>query len=81
MYSLYHVTTFNKGDALSPLLFNVAVQYAIKEVQKYQVGLKLNGSHQLLVYADDVILLGGNIDTIKRNTETAIDAIRRLVLK
>jgi hypothetical protein len=40
-----------------------------------QVGLKLNGTHQLLVYADDVNLLGGNIDSIK-NTETIIDAIK-----
>jgi hypothetical protein len=32
------------------------------------------GTHPLLAYADDVNLLGGNIDTIKRNTETLIDA-------
>jgi hypothetical protein len=38
------------------------------------VGLKLNGTHQLLAYTDDVNLLGDNIDTIKKNTETLIDA-------
>jgi hypothetical protein len=38
------------------------------------MGLKLNGTHQLLSYADDVILLGDNIDAIKKNTETLIDA-------
>jgi hypothetical protein len=36
------------------------------------VGLKLNGTHQLLVYVDDVNLLGDNIDTTKKNTQTLI---------
>jgi hypothetical protein len=40
------------------------------------VGLKLNGTHQLLAYADDVNLLGNNIDYIKKNIETLIDASR-----
>jgi hypothetical protein len=42
-------------------------------VQENQVGLKLNGTHQLLVYADDVNLLG-DVDTIKKNMETLIDS-------
>jgi hypothetical protein len=52
-------------DALSPLLSNFALEY-----RKAQVGMKLNGTHQLIVRVDDVNLLGDNVDTIKKNMDT-----------
>jgi hypothetical protein len=55
-----------QGDALTPLLFNFALEYAIREVQENQVGLKLNGTHQLLAYFNDVNLLENSTDVIKK---------------
>jgi hypothetical protein len=63
-----------QGDALSPLLFNFALEYAIRKVQENQVGLKLNGTYHLLVYAENMKLLCDNTYTIKKNTQTLIDA-------
>jgi hypothetical protein len=51
----------------------------MREVRENQVGLKLKGTHQLLAYADAVTLLGYNIDTIKKNTETLTDANKEVI--
>ena len=51
--------------SLSPLLFNFVLEYDIRRVQVIQEGLKINGTHQLLAYADDVNILGGGTHTIQ----------------
>jgi hypothetical protein len=51
------------------------------KVQKNQVGLKLIETYQLLVYADDVKILGDNVGTLKKNTQTLIDANKEVGLE
>ena len=57
-----------QGDALSPLLFNFSVEYAIRWNQVKEGVLKLNGTHHLLVYVDDVNILGGSVHTVEKIT-------------
>ena len=54
-----------QGDALSQFLFNFVLEYANRRVLVNQDVFKLNGTHQLLIYADDVNILGGSIHTMK----------------
>ena len=56
------------------MLFNFALEYAIRRVQVNQDGLKLNGTHQFLAYADDVNTLGGSVRTVKENAEALVVA-------
>ena len=70
-----------QGAALLPLLFIFALAYAIRRVQVNQDCLKLNGTHLLLVYADDVNILGGSVLTIKKNMESLVGATKETGLE
>jgi hypothetical protein len=72
------VFPFNRkqGDALSPLFFIFALEYASRKVQVNEDSLKLNGAHthQHLFYADIDYILGRNVHTLKKNTEALVVA-------
>ena len=64
-----------------PLLFNFALEYATRRAQVNQDGLKLNSTHQLMAYADDLNILGGSVDTVKKNAEALVAATREIGLE
>jgi len=70
-----------QGYPLSPMIFNFALECAIRRVQVNQDGLKQNGTHLLLAYADDVNMLGGSIHTVKENAEALVAATRETGLE
>jgi len=72
MFAIRNVS--KQGDALSPLLFNFALEYAIRRVQVNQDGLRLHGTHQLLDHADDV-------HTVKENAEALVVAKKEIGLE
>jgi hypothetical protein len=57
---------------------SIVLQYATRRVQVIQDGLKLNGTHRLLVYADDINMFGGSVHTAKENAENWHWLVRRL---
>jgi len=63
------------------MLFGFALEYVIRRLHVNQDGLKLNGTHQLLVYADNVNVLGGNIHIIMINTESLVVASKEIGLE
>jgi hypothetical protein len=69
LYDLFHIQNcFNHKDAL---LFNTALEYAIRKIKASQEGLNLNGSHTRLLCAHDVNALG-NTRAMKKNPEALL---------
>jgi hypothetical protein len=64
---MFHIQNgLKQRDAFSPLFVNFALEYSSRMVQENHMGLKLNRTHQLLVHADEVNLLGDNIGNKKK---------------
>jgi hypothetical protein len=70
-----------QGDALSPLLFNFALEYAIEKIGTSDLGLSLNGNVQVCTYADDIAEMGDTEETVAGNTEILMEASNQLGVK
>ena len=76
----YLSSSFPIDNGLSPLLSNFALEYAIRKAQEIRLGLSMNGTHQVLAYADDINLIGDDIRTIGRNADVLLNACKDIGL-
>lgn len=74
-------TGLRQGDALSPLLFNLVIEEALREVSSLQGGAKINGKTNVLAFADDVALIAENKKDIKELAEKLITETQKVGLK
>ena len=67
-------------EALSPLLFNLTLEYVIVKVQETNLGLNMNKNYQVTDLMDDINLIGNDIKTIERNAHVLLNVCRDIGL-
>jgi hypothetical protein len=70
-----------KGYALSPSLFKFVLEYDIRRVEANQENLKLNVTHQLSVYDDNVYISGGSVHTVKKIAKVLVVATKEICIE
>jgi len=73
-------TGVRQGDGLSPILFNLALETALQQVKKSDVGIKIGKTINILAFADDVVIMAENIQDLKELTKTLIEETKKVGL-
>ncbi len=63
-----------QGNEMSTTLFNLTLEYVVRKLQVGNPGVTLNGTTQILGYADDLVLLGDSREAVKTNAEILMEA-------
>jgi len=76
------ITGIKQGDALSPILFNIALEKVIRSVQSNKLGINIGKTTlDVLGFADDLNLVGENKEIIVRNAKTLIQEAKKIGLE
>jgi hypothetical protein len=69
------LAVLKQGEALSPFILRCTLKHVIRAVQAKQEALKLNGTHHLLIYANDVNLLTESMKNIRKENTAFINQL------